>query len=257
MISAVNTLNRWPGLQSLLEPTNENSYFQPIKTEITHSSNTESLKHFNDQQLSIIHTASHMFNSEEGRLHMIFGPPGTGKSRTIAGIVLHLLDQLFVGNKLLICAPSNNACNELTRRILDEFSHQKIPYTDGILVRVGGQPPEDENLCEHFHEFMIHKTVFQMLTNEPQPGQSQEPDCLNVLRFCCSKIILIGDHNQLPPTVLSRNRTCCKDHPLSLSLYNRLYNIFEEGPAQIITMLKAQYRMHPDICDLANTLFYH
>ncbi|CAF3994652.1 unnamed protein product, partial [Rotaria sp. Silwood1] len=93
---------------------------------------------------------------------------GTGKSRTIAGIVLHLLDQLFVGNKLLICAPSNNACNELTRRILDEFSHQKIPYTDGILVRVGGQPPEDENLCEHFHEFMIHKTVFQMLTNEPQ-----------------------------------------------------------------------------------------
>ncbi len=33
--------------------------------------------------------------------------------------------------KILLCAPSNNACDELCRRILDEFEKQGIPFKRG------------------------------------------------------------------------------------------------------------------------------
>ncbi|CAF0856419.1 unnamed protein product [Rotaria sp. Silwood1] len=46
---------------------------------------------------------------------------GTGKSKTIAGIVIRLLPKLSEGKKILLCAPSNNACDELLKRILNEL----------------------------------------------------------------------------------------------------------------------------------------
>ena len=80
-------------------------------------------------------------------MHIVHGPPGrvissyrikkfvciivylgTGKSRTIAGIVLKLLSKLPESGrkqKILLCAPSNNACDELSRRILDEFDESR------------------------------------------------------------------------------------------------------------------------------------
>ena len=59
---------------------------------------------------------------------------GTGKSRTIAGIVSKLLSKLPESgrkHKILLCAPSNNACDELARRILDEFRAKDFPYKRG------------------------------------------------------------------------------------------------------------------------------
>jgi ATP-dependent exoDNAse (exonuclease V) beta subunit len=61
---------------------------------------------------------------------------GTGKSRTIAGSVLQLRQKLYEGNKLLICAPSNGARDELMRRILDEFKHQEQSFDDGKSKKV-------------------------------------------------------------------------------------------------------------------------
>ena len=59
---------------------------------------------------------------------------GTGKSRTIAGIVVKLLSKLPESGrkqKILLCAPSNNACNELSRRILDESDKQGLSFRRG------------------------------------------------------------------------------------------------------------------------------
>jgi hypothetical protein len=33
--------------------------------------------------------------------------------------------------KILLCAPSNNACDELSRRILDEFDKQDLSFKRG------------------------------------------------------------------------------------------------------------------------------
>ena len=60
---------------------------------------------------------------------------GTGKSRTIAGIVRNLLKTLGKKRKILLCAPSNNACDELCRRILDEFARHRMDCEPGKSMR--------------------------------------------------------------------------------------------------------------------------
>jgi hypothetical protein len=39
--------------------------------------------------------------------------------------------------KILLCAPSNNACDELSRRILDEFGNQGVPFKRGEYLLLG------------------------------------------------------------------------------------------------------------------------
>lgn len=65
--------------------------------------------------------------------------------------------------------------------------------------------------------------------------------------------MLVGDPQQLPPCVLS---DAGKNYGLSLSLYARLYSIFEHHSNRPITMLDTQYRMHPDICRFSSDYFY-
>ncbi len=77
------------------------------------------------------------------------------------------------------------------RRILDEFEHQKMPCENGelnrsllvvfkvlfflmvldILVRIGSVPPDDESLCEYFHEFRVLSRIFQLIQKEPQRNE--------------------------------------------------------------------------------------
>ncbi|CAF1447989.1 unnamed protein product, partial [Didymodactylos carnosus] len=166
----------------------------------------------------------------------------TGKSKTIAGIVLKLLPKL--GNKkILLCAPSNNACDELTRRILHQFDELEEDYK-GKVVRLACQPPDDHRLCEHFLDFMVMAT------------QSLEADSLLPFRFGCAKVIMVGDPQQLPPCVLSQ---AGKEYNLSQSLYLRLYSILNdvENINSPVSMLRVQYRMHPEICQWPSEFFYN
>ncbi|KAL0490416.1 regulator of nonsense transcript [Acrasis kona] len=50
-------------------------------------------------------------------LSLIQGPPGTGKTVTSATIVYHLVRQNNQGQKVLVCAPSNVAVDQLTEKI--------------------------------------------------------------------------------------------------------------------------------------------
>ncbi|KAG1414926.1 hypothetical protein G6F58_006718 [Rhizopus delemar] len=48
---------------------------------------------------------------------LIQGPPGTGKTKTILALIVSLLDQRQGYSKLLVCAPSNAAVDEITKRL--------------------------------------------------------------------------------------------------------------------------------------------
>lgn len=77
------------------------------------------------------------------------------------------------------------------------------------------------------------------------------------------KIVLVGDHKQLPhmlePDVLNilKDDPKLKDMPeLEKSLFERLFEMFSGGNRPKAISLTHQYRMHPDICDFVSEAFY-
>jgi superfamily I DNA and/or RNA helicase len=77
------------------------------------------------------------------------------------------------------------------------------------------------------------------------------------------KIILVGDHKQLPhmlePDVLKLilEDPQYKDLPgLETSLFERLFDMFRSGLRPKALLLDTQYRMHPDICAFVSEAFY-
>ena len=79
--------------------------------------------------------------------------------------------------------------------------------------------------------------------------QSTEPGALIPL-IKGNKTVLIGDHKQLPPTVLNQEAA---DNGLSESLFERLFKIHGE---EFWSLLQVQYRMHDKIMKFSNQQFY-
>ncbi|HID66032.1 MAG TPA: IGHMBP2 family helicase [Aquificaceae bacterium] len=78
--------------------------------------------------------------------------------------------------------------------------------------------------------------------------QSIEPSCLIPL-VKGKKLIMAGDHKQLPPTVLSYEAR----EQLSYTLFERLLDIYGE---EIYEVLRIQYRMNRKIMEFSNRMFY-
>jgi len=89
-----------------------------------------------------------------------------------------------------------------------------------------------------------------------EAGQCVEPEALIPLQYNINKLVMVGDHKQLPATVISRT---AKDHRYDASLFKRLFTCAEqfntEGQNSGV-MLTTQYRMHPAIASWPNQRFY-
>lgn len=76
------------------------------------------------------------------------------------------------------------------------------------------------------------------------------------------KVVLVGDHNQLPPTVTTDVLDAGIGYRLSITEVEELlrrnifHEIFEQLPATGKGMLTTQYRMHKDIGDVVSEMFY-
>ena len=79
--------------------------------------------------------------------------------------------------------------------------------------------------------------------------QAVELSCLIPLRYGAKKCIMVGDPNQLPPTVLS---LVGQDYSYEQSLFQRLM----KKHADSIHLLSIQYRMHPEISKFPSKYFY-
>ncbi|KAI8927981.1 AAA domain-containing protein [Entophlyctis helioformis] len=80
--------------------------------------------------------------------------------------------------------------------------------------------------------------------------QSVELSCLIPLRYGATKCIMVGDPNQLPPTVVSQ---LAQDYSYEQSLFQRLMKSCKES----IHLLSIQYRMHPHISQFPSEYFYN
>jgi len=79
--------------------------------------------------------------------------------------------------------------------------------------------------------------------------QSTEPGCwIPILR--CDRVVLAGDHCQLPPTVVSRE---AEAEGFGVSLFERMATLYG---SQVARRLIVQYRMHAAIMDFSSREFY-
>jgi ATP-dependent RNA/DNA helicase IGHMBP2 len=247
---------------------------------------------------------------------LIHGPPGTGKTTAVIELIRRAIHR---GDKVLACAPSNLAVDNIFERLLAKGQRA---------VRLGHPARVTADLRAHTLDLLVQdhpdvklarklvkeamglfRKAERFTRSRPAPGarqesrqeaknlladarhleaqavehildtadvlcatttalnhdvlgrrrfdlgvideacQSTEPGCWLPLLWC-EKVVLAGDHCQLPPTVVSLDAAA---QGLGVSLFERLMAHFNGSIARALTV---QYRMHQDIMNFPSQEFY-
>lgn len=141
MVQALQYLPQSPLLSLIVNPMVHDYQLPPFNTSFTYTSLVTKEK-LNPKQLEAVSRVTDVVMKKEAKLCFIQGPPGTGKSKVIANLVAQILygerenknDKI----KILLCAPSNAAIDEIVMRLMIIRSNlkQKYSYTFN-LVRIG------------------------------------------------------------------------------------------------------------------------
>ncbi len=247
---------------------------------------------------------------------LIHGPPGTGKTTTVVEVIRQAVRR---GRKVLACAPSNMAVDNLFEKLL-KFRERVVrlghparvmpelrEHTLDLLVeqhpdvrlarrlvkqamslfreagryrRAAPKPGERKQLRDDARSLLADARKMELQAAESilnsaavicatttgidsqligprrfdlvvidEACQSTEPGCwIPLLRG--DRLILAGDHCQLPPTIVSQEAAA---EGFGTSLFERLVN--EHGP-EIARLLTVQYRMHQSIMDFPSRELY-
>ncbi|UTF53400.1 AAA domain-containing protein [Natronosalvus rutilus] len=196
---------------------------------------------------------------------LIHGPPGTGKTYTIARAVTEMVER---GERVLLSAFTNRAVDNALEAVLESFDEADIdPNT---VVRVGSESGVREDMQSYRLErsgdpekrleelqgaqvvaattascgsrVMAEQSFDVALVDEA--AQLTEPGTYAAIELA-DRFVLVGDHEQLPPVVRAEN-------DLSTSLFERLVDLHPDAGV----MLDRQYRMNQRIQSFASREFY-
>jgi ATP-dependent RNA/DNA helicase IGHMBP2 len=267
-------------------------------------------------QLNASQHAAILHAMKANDLAIIHGPPGTGKTTTIAEVIRQLVAR---GERVLACAPSNTGVDNLLERLLKSGE---------AVVRLGHPARVSEELRQHTLDALVEEHDAMLLVKKmmreaeqierkaerytrarPAPGQRWQQrqdarelrrqarllekqavsDVLKDARVVCAtttfddsvledmrfdvlvideacqsvepgcwvplhradRIVLAGDHLQLPPTILSLPAAA---EGFAISLMERLVIHYGE---LVTRQLTVQYRMHESIMGFSSAHFYH
>lgn len=98
------------------------------------------------------------------------------------------------------------------------------------------------------HDILEQFDGFEMIVID-EAAQSIELSSLIPLKYKCKRCVMVGDPQQLPPTVLSQE---ARRYGYDQSLFVRL----QKHNPESVHLLSIQYRMHPEISQLPSQVFY-
>jgi hypothetical protein len=200
-------------------------------------------------------------------VYCIHGPPGTGKTRTLMAIVEQAVAD---GKRVLACAHSNQAVDNLL--VGASSADEPDPGTlhamavdddhDDIAIRRVGHP-ESELVASRYTDGSVGEADVVGATTSM--ASQFEPDEFDIAVLdeatqasipastipyaCAERLVLAGDHKQLPPFASDE----LEQRESEVSLFEHLLETYDDG---IQTMLRRQYRMHEDIVEFPNEAFY-
>uniref|UniRef100_A0A669B551 RNA helicase n=1 Tax=Oreochromis niloticus TaxID=8128 RepID=A0A669B551_ORENI len=225
--------------------------------------------------------------------HLVFGPPGTGKTITVVEAI-NQVSKADPSAHILACAPSNSACDLLCERLkVNMDSHQiyrvyansrdpnSIPksllkYCNWDKSKDSFVPPQKEVTMKYKVVVTTMVTAGRLVSGGipvghfshvfvDEGGQAVEPECViaiaGLLDAEKGQLVLAGDPKQLGPILRS---PFAIEHGLGLSLlerlmrHNSLYQKNTDGhfDTRFVTKLLRNYRSHSAILKIPNELFY-
>ncbi|KAF7952535.1 uncharacterized protein EAE97_002032 [Botrytis byssoidea] len=147
--------------------------------------------------------------------------------------------QAHIGNKIDEDKESDNKVrqNEISRR---HFTQEIIDGAHVLCATLSGSG----------HDFLRNVNVEFETVIIDEAAQCIELSALIPLKYGATKCILVGDPEQLPPTVLSR---LAKSYGYEQSLFVRM----QRNHPDDVHLLDTQYRMHPEISRFPSQQFYN
>lgn len=198
----------------------------------------------------------------------IHGPPGTGKTRTLTAYVLEAVSQ---GQSVLVTAHSNQAVDNLLAgdSSIDDAEEDTLhaiaqdPEEDLSIARVGSNSRNRVIQANYMDASVSRADVVAATTSGAaqfdkdqfdvavvdEATQASRPATAIALN-CARKLVLAGDHKQLPPYCADESM---QEEDMHISLFEYLLNRYGED---ISVLLQRQYRMNEEIAEFPNEAFY-
>lgn len=198
---------------------------------------------------------------------IVHGPPGTGKTTTLVEAIYETLHR---EPQVLVCAQSNTAVDWICEKLVD----RGVP-----VLRIGNPTRVNDKMLSFTYErrfenhpsypelWGIRKSIREMGSRMRRGSYSEREGIrsrmsrlrdrateleilINADLFDSARVILAGDHCQLPPTI-----KCIEaargglDHTL-------MEKVVQQKPSAV-SLLKVQYRMHEAIMRFPSEWFYN
>ncbi|KAJ2676395.1 hypothetical protein IWW42_000684 [Coemansia sp. RSA 1085] len=210
---------------------------------------------------------------------LIHGPPGTGKTYTLVEVIRQLVSQ---GKTLLVCGPSNISVDNIAERLNSASDILFMRLGNPVRVKpsvlkmksnVNGSSNSNPvngdvkvvltTLCSSGCPKLSKLKIDFDVAIIDEAAQAIEAECW-IAGIQAPKVILAGDHHQLPPTLLSPHNQSIKrsaQSPKSIgsgdlftkTMFERIHDRFGDVVCQ---MLVTQYRMHADIMHVSSKYLY-
>ncbi|NXT43953.1 SETX helicase, partial [Pelecanoides urinatrix] len=176
-------LSRSPLAKPIINPSY--SDFCPRDLPVASESAASDMNEYNEDQKRAIETAYAMIKQHPRlpKICLIHGPPGTGKSKTIVGLLSRVLrentrnekatqktNSKITPNRFLVCAPSNAAVDELMKKIIIAFKEKCQNLQEPLgncgdikLVRLGAE----KAINSEVRGFSLDKQVEHRMKRRP------------------------------------------------------------------------------------------